>query len=166
MLRNPNKTSESQWLGALETCSRAGKSLILRAVNASSLIKVSCPDYGDGAVGLGLVWLGARAMGRFNAGIPAKVIREMSDQELAWKANGTREYKELAQRCLTSLREFEPLLTLEPDRQSHSATATVPLNVLKKTRAQFRVPSYAQRPDLSCAAGPSPAMGSGNFFTT
>ena len=70
MLRNPNKTSESQWLAALETCSRAVKSLILRAVNASSLIKVSCPDYGDGAVGLGLVWLGARAMGRFNAGRP------------------------------------------------------------------------------------------------
>ncbi len=73
--------------------------------------------------------------GSLVAGIPAKVIREMSDQELAWKANGTREYQELAQRCLTSLREFEPLLTLEPDRQSRSATATVPLNVLKKTRA-------------------------------
>jgi len=66
------------------------------------------------------------------AGAPAKVVRQMSDKELAWKAKGTREYQELAQRSLTSLRECKPLTAMEVNRKARPASDTVPLNVLKQ----------------------------------
>jgi phenylacetic acid degradation protein len=50
------------------------------------------------------------------AGIPAKLLRPLSEQELAWKIAGTREYQELARRCLASLKEVTPLTTAEPNR--------------------------------------------------
>ena len=68
------------------------------------------------------------------AGISAKVMRDLSDQELVWKIKGTRGYQELARRCLASLRECEPLTEMEPDRKAQPATDTVPLDVWKKVR--------------------------------
>ncbi|MCY1392431.1 UDP-3-O-[3-hydroxymyristoyl] glucosamine N-acyltransferase [compost metagenome] len=49
-------------------------------------------------------------------GAPAIVKRQLSDQEIAWKQAGTREYQELAQRCLTRMQACEPLAAPEPDR--------------------------------------------------
>lgn len=43
------------------------------------------------------------------AGTPAKIIRPLTDQEVAWKSKGTEEYQELARRCHASLRPCEPL---------------------------------------------------------
>src|SRR6202162_3083432 len=37
------------------------------------------------------------------AGVPAKVVRTLTDQELAWKIEGTRSYRELARRSLARL---------------------------------------------------------------
>ena len=50
------------------------------------------------------------------AGIPAKVIRALRDEEIAWKLEGTRVYQHLTQRCLASLREVAPLESVEADR--------------------------------------------------
>ena len=50
------------------------------------------------------------------AGSPARVLRPLTDTELAWKANGTRVYQELARRSRASLRPVEPLEALEADR--------------------------------------------------
>ncbi|MFG6449307.1 phenylacetic acid degradation protein PaaY [Roseateles sp. BYS180W] len=50
------------------------------------------------------------------AGIPAKVLRELSDQELAWKHEGTLAYQQLTVRCLQTLQEVEPLQEAEPGR--------------------------------------------------
>lgn len=50
------------------------------------------------------------------AGIPARVLRDLSEQELAWKKRGTEEYQELARRCLEGLRECAPLAAIEPNR--------------------------------------------------
>ena len=36
-------------------------------------------------------------------GTPARVKRELSDQEIEWKSRGTVEYQELAARCHSSL---------------------------------------------------------------
>lgn len=49
-------------------------------------------------------------------GSPARVVRELSAQEMAWKSKGTEEYIRLAQRCLDSLVEVEPLTADHPDR--------------------------------------------------
>ena len=50
------------------------------------------------------------------AGIPAKVVRTLDDKEVAWYAEGTRAYHELTGRCLASLRETQPLTSVEPGR--------------------------------------------------
>lgn len=51
------------------------------------------------------------------AGVPAKVLRELTADELKWKAAGTRAYQNLAVRSLTTMREVAPLITVEPDRK-------------------------------------------------
>ena len=50
------------------------------------------------------------------AGTPAKVIRELSDQEIGWKSRGTDVYHHLAARHLATGQEVEPLTEVEPDR--------------------------------------------------
>lgn len=46
---------------------------------------------------------------RVAAGIPAEIRRELTETDLAWKANGTRLYQELARRSLSTLVETQPL---------------------------------------------------------
>jgi len=65
-------------------------------------------------------------------GVPARVVRELTAEELAWKATGTREYQELAARCLASLREVVPLPAAEPGRPVRSVSATVPLHTIER----------------------------------
>jgi phenylacetic acid degradation protein len=43
------------------------------------------------------------------AGVPGKVIRELSEQEIAWKHDGTLTYQALVRRCHASLKEVAPL---------------------------------------------------------
>jgi phenylacetic acid degradation protein len=43
------------------------------------------------------------------AGMPARIIRALSDEEVNWKRNGTLEYVDLAKRCINSLKSCEPL---------------------------------------------------------
>jgi phenylacetic acid degradation protein len=50
------------------------------------------------------------------AGVPARVVRELTEAEIAWKSNGTRVYQELAQRSRAELRECLPLAAVEPGR--------------------------------------------------
>jgi len=49
-------------------------------------------------------------------GSPARVKRQLGEQEIAWKQRGTAEYQALARRCLAGLLECEPLAAMEPDR--------------------------------------------------
>jgi phenylacetic acid degradation protein len=55
------------------------------------------------------------------AGVPGKVVRELSAQEIAWKHDGTLTYQALVQRCHASLREAQPLST--DDRARRRLTA-------------------------------------------
>jgi phenylacetic acid degradation protein len=50
-------------------------------------------------------------------GSPARVVRELTEQELSWKRTGTLEYQDLVVRCKQSLREVASLSAAEPDRQ-------------------------------------------------
>ena len=50
-------------------------------------------------------------------GSPAKAIRELSEQEIAWKMQGTREYQVLVERCKLTMHQVEPLREAEPGRQ-------------------------------------------------
>ena len=61
------------------------------------------------------------------AGVPAKVLRELSDQELAWKRAGTATYQRLTVRCLATMKEVAPLSAEEPDRKRLDAGSVQPL---------------------------------------
>jgi phenylacetic acid degradation protein len=60
-------------------------------------------------------------------GIPARIMRPLSDDEIAWKSHGTAEYQELARRCLMSLEPVEPLTAPEPDRARLDVSKYKPL---------------------------------------
>ncbi len=69
------------------------------------------------------------------AGIPAKVLRELEEAELAWKNDATRQYRELAVRSLASLVETVALAEVEPDRGRLKVGEDVlPLAVTKRRR--------------------------------
>ena len=65
------------------------------------------------------------------AGVPAKIIRPLSDEEMAWKADGTRTYQELTKRCLATMVETAPLSEIEPGRKRIEMPDVVPLTELK-----------------------------------
>ena len=50
-------------------------------------------------------------------GVPAKVLRELRDEEIAWKSEGTAVYHHLARRHLATSREVEPGHVVEPYRR-------------------------------------------------
>lgn len=50
-------------------------------------------------------------------GAPARVLRTLSEQELAWKASGTKSYQDLTARSLATLREVHPLPSVEAGRR-------------------------------------------------
>jgi phenylacetic acid degradation protein len=50
-------------------------------------------------------------------GTPAKVIRELTEEEIAWKARGTLQYHNLTVRSLRSMQETAPLTEVEADRK-------------------------------------------------
>lgn len=59
-------------------------------------------------------------------GSPAKVLRELSDEEIAWKSQGTAIYQRLALEAPARLRPAEPLRAAEPDRKRAEAPAYDP----------------------------------------
>lgn len=66
------------------------------------------------------------------AGMPAKIIRELSEQEIAWKREGTRTYQALTRRSQMTLRPCEPLAEVGPGRPRIEIPGIVPLAVLKQ----------------------------------
>ncbi|MFT2658029.1 phenylacetic acid degradation protein PaaY, partial [Escherichia coli] len=60
------------------------------------------------------------------AGLPAKVVRDLTEGEMAWKRAGTETYHDLAKRSLKSLREVSPLAQIEENRPSLAAPFVEP----------------------------------------
>jgi phenylacetic acid degradation protein len=69
-------------------------------------------------------------------GAPARAVRELTEEEVAWKARGTQEYHELAVRCLASLKECQPLTAIPAGRENASQRPvnTVPLHTLERRK--------------------------------
>ena len=61
------------------------------------------------------------------AGVPGKVVRELTAAELAWKVEGTRTYQALTLRCLATLQEVAPLAAPEAQRPRMTAGDLKPL---------------------------------------
>lgn len=68
-------------------------------------------------------------------GTPAKVLRTLTDEEIAWKISGTKTYQDLTVRSLQTLKEVQPLREVEPNRRRIDIVAegVVPLVTLKKS---------------------------------
>jgi phenylacetic acid degradation protein len=69
-------------------------------------------------------------------GIPARVVRQLSDTEIAWKRTGTLQYQNLAVRSLASQRAVEPLRAVQADRPRFKGDGSnVTLGTLKAPTA-------------------------------
>jgi len=65
------------------------------------------------------------------AGVPARVVRAVTEQELAWKIEATQSYQELARRSLATMVETIALTAPEPDRKRIDLPELLPLSTLK-----------------------------------
>lgn len=54
-------------------------------------------------------------------GNPAKIIKEVSEEMIAWKTKGTALYQALPQECYDTLKICEPLREIEADRPNQEA---------------------------------------------
>jgi phenylacetic acid degradation protein len=65
------------------------------------------------------------------AGVPAKAVRALTEQEMAWKLEGTQSYQELTRRSLATMVETVALAAAEPDRRRIDLPELLPLSTLK-----------------------------------
>ena len=65
------------------------------------------------------------------AGIPARVLRELSAEELRWKHDNMLLYQQLAERSM-KMREIEALTKPEPNRRRIDIPGAIPLSELKR----------------------------------
>ena len=66
------------------------------------------------------------------AGMPAKAIRPLSDEEIRWKSSGTATYQDLTRRSLATMEETVPLTAVEAGRKRIHMPDVVPLVALRK----------------------------------
>ena len=60
------------------------------------------------------------------AGVPGRVLRELTAQEITWKHDGTLAYQQLARRCRATLALVAPLSEADPARRRLSANDVAP----------------------------------------
>jgi phenylacetic acid degradation protein len=70
------------------------------------------------------------------AGVPAKLVRELTEEELAWKFEGTATYQALTRRCLSTMHEVLPLAAAEPNRKRFTMEGVVPLVERRKASSE------------------------------
>ena len=61
------------------------------------------------------------------AGVPARILRELTDDDLAMKIEGTRQYQQLARRSLATLMAVEPLTKFDPERKRLEVDCPLPI---------------------------------------
>jgi phenylacetic acid degradation protein len=112
-------------------------------VRRGALIGMNCvvndnAEVGEDAVVAALAFVKAEARippRSLAAGIPARVLRQLSEQELGWKKDNVRLYQQLAVRSTSTMREVEALTEVEPGRKRIDVPGAIPLSELKKKQA-------------------------------
>lgn len=69
------------------------------------------------------------------AGIPAKVMRTLSEEEILWKRGNAELYQKLAQRSAQTMQLVDALPAVEPGRKSIEIPGAIPLSELKAGKA-------------------------------
>ena len=109
-------------------------------VRRGALIGMNCvvndnAEVGEDAVVAALAFVKAEDVIPARAlvvGIPGKVLRTLSAQELRWKKDNMHLYQQLAVRSAKTMREVEALTEVEVNRKRISIPGAVPLSELKK----------------------------------
>lgn len=65
------------------------------------------------------------------AGLPARIVRELTELEMNWKQEGTKSYQDLTRRSLATMRETEALAAVEPDRKRLDLPELLSLSEMK-----------------------------------
>ena len=65
------------------------------------------------------------------AGLPARIVRELSELEMDWKQEGTKSYQDLTRRSLATMKETEALAAVEPDRRRLDLPELLSLSEMK-----------------------------------
>ena len=102
--------------GAVLHCCRIGRNALV-GMNAVLMDKA---EVGEASIVAAMAFVKAGTLvppKSLVAGIPARVVRELSEQEMAWKTEGTVLYQHLARRSLATMIETEALSEIEPDRK-------------------------------------------------
>lgn len=102
--------------GAVLHCCRVGRNALV-GMNAVVMDKA---DVGESAIVAAMAFVKAGMVvppKSLVAGIPAKVVRELTEQEMAWKVEGTVLYQHLARRSLATMVETVALTEVEADRK-------------------------------------------------
>jgi phenylacetic acid degradation protein len=92
-------------------------------------------EIGESAIVAALAFVKARARippRTLVAGIPARVLREVTQADLAWKAHGTRLYQRLALRSMNTMRARTPLARESARRKRLSPADIMPLSEYRK----------------------------------
>ena len=86
------------------------------------------------------------------AGIPARIVRQLTQQEMAWKVEGTALYQQLALRAFASLRETEALTEVEAGRQRIGLPGEIgkmaPRPLIEARAAWLELNSLPAEPDV------------------
>ena len=109
-------------------------------VRRGALIGMTCvvndnAEVGEDAVVAALAFVKAEAKVEAKtlvAGIPARALRTLSDEELRWKKDNMHLYQQLAVRSASSMQLVDALTEVEPGRKRMDIPGSVPLSELKK----------------------------------
>jgi phenylacetic acid degradation protein len=109
-------------------------------VRRGALIGMNCvvndnAEVGEDAVVAALAFVKAEARipaRALAAGIPARVLRMLSPEELRWKQDNALLYQQLARRSLDTMQEVEALTEVEKERKRIDIPGAIPLSELKR----------------------------------
>ena len=112
-------------------------------VQRGALVGMNCvvndnAEVGEDAVVAALAFVRAEARipaRALAAGIPARVLRELSADEIRWKKDNTALYQRLAVRSAISMERVDALTEIEVNRKRLDIPGAIPLSEMKAKRA-------------------------------
>jgi phenylacetic acid degradation protein len=112
-------------------------------VGAGALVGMNCvvndnAEIGADAVVAAMAFVKAEAKipeRSLAAGIPARVLRTLTPEEIAWKRSNAELYQKLADRSARTMQLVDPLAAAEPGRKRIDVPGSIPLSELKARKA-------------------------------
>lgn len=112
-------------------------------VGAGALVGMNCvvndnAEVGEDAVVAAMAFVKAEARiptRSLAAGVPARVLRMLSQEEVDWKRNNAELYQKLARRSAETMQLVDALPAVEPGRKTIEVPGSIPLSELRARKA-------------------------------